>query len=46
MEMRPWIAAVGAEAAIARECLTAGMPRSAMDLDLDGVRVKQHLTGG
>ncbi|MFF4692950.1 hypothetical protein [Streptomyces sp. NPDC001307] len=45
-EMQAWIAAVGMGAAIARGCLTAGVPLSAMDLVLDGVHVKQCLTGG
>ncbi|MFJ9580935.1 hypothetical protein ACIRQF_31660 [Streptomyces sp. NPDC101191] len=46
-EMEAWIGAVGVNgAAIARACRTAGIAVSAMDIVLDGMRVKQRLRGG
>lgn len=46
-EMRAWISAVGVDrAAVVRDCITAGIALSAMDVVLDGVRVKQRLRGG
>ncbi|MET7489500.1 hypothetical protein [Streptomyces sp. NPDC005538] len=46
-EMEAWIGAVGVNgASIARDCRTAGIAVSAMDIVLDGMRVKQRLRGG
>jgi hypothetical protein len=46
-EMQGWISAVGVDsAAVVRDCGTAGIALAAMDLVLDGVRVKQRLRGG
>ncbi|MEW2493894.1 hypothetical protein AB0942_10140 [Streptomyces nodosus] len=46
-EMEAWIDAVGVDgAAIARDCRTAGIAVSAMNVTLDGMRVKQRLRGG
>ena len=46
-ELEAWVGAVGVNgAAIARDCLTAGIAVSAMDIVLDGMRVKQRLRGG
>jgi hypothetical protein len=45
--MDAWMAAVGVDgAAIAQACLQAGIALSAMDVVLDGVRVRQRLRGG
>jgi hypothetical protein len=46
-EMQGWIGAVGVDsAAVVRDCGTAGIALAAMDVVLDGVRVKQRLRGG
>ncbi|MEU6557398.1 hypothetical protein ABZ915_45360 [Streptomyces sp. NPDC046915] len=46
-EMEAWIGAVGVDgAAIARDCRTAGIALSAMNVSLDGRRVKERLRGG
>lgn len=46
-EMEAWIDAVGVDgASIARDCRTAGITVSAMDIVVDGMRVKQRLRGG
>ncbi|MEU7429184.1 hypothetical protein [Streptomyces sp. NPDC040750] len=46
-EMEAWIGAVGVDgAAIARDCRTAGIALSAMNVALDGRRVKDRLRGG
>ncbi|WP_318218967.1 hypothetical protein [Streptomyces sp. SCL15-6] len=46
-EMTAWIDAVGVDgAAIARDCRQAGIALSAMDVVLDGGRVKERLRGG
>ncbi|WP_405763941.1 hypothetical protein OHU34_43510 [Streptomyces sp. NBC_00080] len=46
-EMEAWIRAVGVDgAAIARDCRTAGITLSAMNVLLDGMRVKHRLRGG
>lgn len=47
VEMEAWILAVGVDGpAIARNCRTAGIALSAMNVSMDGVRVKHHLRGG
>ncbi|WP_430378166.1 hypothetical protein [Streptomyces sp. B1-3] len=46
-EMEAWISAVGVDgAAIARACLDEGIALTAMDVVLDGGRVKSRLRGG
>ncbi|MFI9772848.1 hypothetical protein ACIHJG_39330 [Streptomyces sp. NPDC052415] len=46
-QLGAWVGAVGVNgAAIARDCRTAGIAVSAMDIVLDGMRVKQRLRGG
>jgi hypothetical protein len=46
-EMEAWIRAVGVDgAAIARDCRTAAIALSAMNVLLDGMRVKHRLRGG
>ncbi|MGW6958785.1 hypothetical protein [Streptomyces chartreusis] len=46
-EMEAWIDAVGVDGAVvASACLKAGIALSAMDVVLDGVRVRQRLRGG
>ncbi len=46
-ETEAWIGAVGVDAAtIARDCRTAGIALSAMNVPLDGRRVKDRLRGG
>ncbi|KUN75565.1 hypothetical protein [Streptomyces griseoruber] len=46
-ETEAWIRAVGVDgAAIARDCRTAGIALSAMNVLLDGMRVKHRLRGG
>ncbi|MFI1051787.1 hypothetical protein ACH4U3_39755 [Streptomyces griseoruber] len=46
-ETEAWIRAVGVDgAAIARDCRTAGIALSAMNVLLDGLRVKHRLRGG
>ncbi|MFF7127218.1 hypothetical protein [Streptomyces sp. NPDC008240] len=46
-EMEAWISAVGVDdAAIARDCRTAGIALSAMNVSRDGRRVKDRLRGG
>ncbi|MGW3850297.1 hypothetical protein [Streptomyces fagopyri] len=47
VEMEVWILALGVDgAAIARDCRAAGIALSAMNVSLDGVRVKNRLRGG
>ncbi|MGW1364995.1 hypothetical protein ACWCQP_47345 [Streptomyces chartreusis] len=46
-EMEAWIDAVGVDGAhVASACLKTGIALSAMDVVLDGVRVRQRLRGG
>ncbi|MEU6071948.1 hypothetical protein ABZ864_47900 [Streptomyces sp. NPDC047082] len=46
-EMDAWIGAVGVDGAtIARDCLAVGITLPAMNVIVDGVRVKQRLRGG
>lgn len=46
-ELEGWISAVGVDgAAVASACLRAGIALSAMEVVLDGVRVRQRLRGG
>ncbi|WP_333754874.1 hypothetical protein [Streptomyces sp. IBSBF 3352] len=45
--LQAWIAASGVErAAVVRDCITAGIVLSAMDVVLDSAHVKQRLRGG
>ncbi|MCQ1577199.1 hypothetical protein [Streptomyces parvus] len=45
--METWVGAVGVDgAAITRDCRTAGIALPAMDIVLDGTRVKQRPAGG
>jgi len=46
-EMQVWIGPVGVDRyAVVRDCITAGIALAAMDVVLDGIRVKQRLRGG